>query len=302
MMERYESATATAVVESPYQLVLLTPAAIHGAEPRAQAEFRLPSLRGVWRYFWRTLQDQPNVNDLLREEEIMFGGTRVMKQQSPVHLSMSETVQGAKKENILPHKSSSFTVPALSAGKEVTVTVSVRKRHESKLEMYEWYFQYMLHLAGIGQRSRRGFGAVQWTGHEWNTVEEYANSLHTVLSHLGVASAFSFASRGCIVARTAAVKTPHPILFAVWVGEGKDSASEVLKGFGKASHEANRYGTLGFVHGRDKLASPLWCTVRKIGGRYYPIISEVRTNEQRYNEPRYEQDRKRFLEIVGVRV
>ncbi len=38
---------ATAVVQSSYQLVLLTPAAIHGADPREKAEFRLSSLRGV---------------------------------------------------------------------------------------------------------------------------------------------------------------------------------------------------------------------------------------------------------------
>ncbi|MED3907252.1 RAMP superfamily CRISPR-associated protein [Geobacillus thermodenitrificans] len=301
-MERYESAKATAVVESPYQLVLLTPAAIHGAEPRTKAEFRLSSLRGVWRYFWRTLQDQKNAASLLCEEEKMFGGTRMIKQQSPVHLFMSAIVQGTKKENILPHKPSSFAVPVLPGGKEVTVTISMRKQYESRLKTYEWYFQYMLHLAGFGQRSRRGFGAMQWTGHQWENVEQYADSLRTVLENIGAAATFSFSKRGRIVARNEAVQTPHPVLSAVWVGEGKDSAIEVLKGFGRASHEANRYGTLGFVQGKNKLASPLWCTVRKIGGRYYPIITEVRTNEQRYSEPRYEQDRNRFLEIVGVRI
>ncbi|MGG3007330.1 RAMP superfamily CRISPR-associated protein [Geobacillus stearothermophilus] len=302
MMERLKWNEASAIVQSPYQLVLLTPAAIHGFDPKAKAEFRIPSLRGVWRYWWRTLQSETNHRDLLAKEEEWFGGTRETKQQSPVHLSMAGVMEGTKRENMLPHRTSPVPVPALPAGGEVTVTLSVRKRHEQLLPAYEWHFQYMLHLAGFGQRSRRGFGAVQWTGHQWDNVGEYAKSLRTVLEHIGVAEAFSFAEDGCLVARREDIRTLHPVLSAVWIGEGKESAAEVTRAFGKASHEANRYGNLGFVQGSKKLSSPLWCTVRKIGNRYHPIVTEVRSGGSRYSEPRYERDRNRFLEIVGVRI
>ncbi|MEW5323560.1 RAMP superfamily CRISPR-associated protein [Geobacillus thermoleovorans] len=303
MMERWELKEATAAVQSSYQLVLLTPAAIHGADPRNEAEFRVSSLRGVWRYFWRALQDESNHEDLLAKEEQWFGGTRKFKRQSPIHLSMANVMQGTKKVNVLPHRTSPALVPALPDGREAVVTLSVRKRHEQLLPTYEWHFQYMLHLAGLGQRSRRGFGAVQWTGHQWSDVGEYAESLRTVLENIGVAEAFSFSDRGCLVKRRGVVRTPHPVLCAVWIGEGKESAAEVVKVFGKASHEANRYGSLGYMRGKaGKLSSPLWCTVRKIGTRYYPIVTEIRNNESHYSEPRYEQDRNRFLEIVGVRI
>lgn len=294
---------ATAVVQSSYQLVLLTPAAIHGADPREKAEFRLSSLRGVWRYWWRTLQDEPDPEKLLAKEEEWFGGTRKMKQQSPIHLSMAGVMEGTKKENILPHRTSPTLVPALPAGGEVTVTLSVRKRHQERLAQYDWYFQYVLHLASFGQRSRRGFGAVQWIGHQWSNVGEYVESLRMVLEHIGVAGAFSFAERDCLVARCGDIQTQHPVLSAVWIGEGKESAAEVVKAFGKASHEANRYGSLGYMRGKaGKLSSPLWCTVRKIGNWYYPIVTEVRNRNSHYSEPRYERDRNRFLEIVGVRI
>ncbi|KAF6509475.1 type III-B CRISPR module RAMP protein Cmr1 [Geobacillus sp. FSL K6-0789] len=299
----YQESGVTAVAQSSYPLVLLTPAAIHGADPREKAEFRLPSLRGVWRYWWRTLQDEPNHEKLLAKEEEWFGGTRKTKQQSPVHLTLARAMEGTMRENILPHRTSPTFVPALPAGGEVTVTLSVRKRHQERLAQYDWHFQYMLHLASFGQRSRRGFGAVQWTEHQWDHVEEYGESLRMTLERIGAADAFSFAERGCLVARREDIATPHPVLYAVWVGEGKESAAEVVKAFGRASHEANRYGSLGYMRGKEgKLSSPLWCTVRKIGNRYHPIVTEVRSGGSRYSEPRYERDRNRFLEIVGVRI
>jgi CRISPR-associated protein Cmr1 len=297
-----ERLKASAIVETMYKLKLITPMAMHGANAKEKAEFRISSLRGVWRYWWRTLQEEKNHASLLEQEEEWFGGTQVKKQKSPVSLLLPRPLSGSKVESVLPHRTkSSFAVKTISAGQETAVIMRALRRHEQLLETYELYFQYMLHLAGMGQRARRGFGAVQWEEHRWKTVADFAASLQDVLIRLGQSERFQFADSGCIVKLKGEVHTYHPVLSAVWVGEGQKTPQEVLKCFGEASHRANRYGRLGAVRPK-RFASPLWCTVRKIGDLYYPIITEVEADSSVYKQPQYQRERDSFLEIVGVRV
>jgi CRISPR-associated protein Cmr1 len=291
----------SAIIEKEYSLTLVTPMAMHGANAKEKAEFRISSLRGVWRYWWRTLQEEKNHEALLKQEEEWFGGTQVKKQKSPVSLLLPRPLSGSKGESVLPHRTKSFAVKTIPAGQETAIVMRALRRHKPLLETYELYFQYMLHLAGMGQRARRGFGAVQWEGHHWETVADFAASLQDVLTRLGQNERFQFSDNGCIVKRKEEVHTSHPILSAVWVGEGRKTPQEVLKRFGVASHEANRYGRLGAVRPK-RFASPLWCTVRKIGDLYYPIVTEVKADSSTYKQPQYQQDRDSFLEKVGVKV
>ncbi|WP_420768120.1 type III-B CRISPR module RAMP protein Cmr1 [Parageobacillus thermoglucosidasius] len=297
-----ERMKASAIVETTYKLKLITPMAMHGANAGEKAEFRISSLRGVWRYWWRTLQEEKNHAALLEQEEEWFGGTQIKKQKSPVNLLLQRSLSGLKRESILPHRTKkSFAVRTIPAGQETAVVMRTLQKHKQLLETYELYFQYMLHLAGMGQRARRGFGAVQWEGHHWETIADFVASLQEVLIRLGQSERFQFSDSGCIVKRKGELHTSHPVLSAVWVGEGQKTPQEVLKRFGVASHEANRYGRLGAVRPK-RFASPLWCTVRKIGDLYYPVVTEVKVDSSVYKQPQYQRDRDLFLEIAGVRV
>ncbi|RWU13385.1 type III-B CRISPR module RAMP protein Cmr1 [Anoxybacillus flavithermus] len=286
---------------------LITPLAMHGANPKQQAEFRIASWRGVLRYWWRTLQEENNNETLLKKEETLFGGTMINKQKSPVAFVLEKKMVSAKKENVLPHKQGT-AVPAIPSGCSVTITMQARNRHEQLVHTYDLYVQYMLHLAGMGQRARRGFGAMQWAEHQWESVAQFSHSLQQILQQLRVSDAFTFSHEGCVVKRKRDVKTSYPVLSAVWVGKGEKSPQSILVKFGKASHEANGRGDLGCVSQKKwasfpkKWASPLWCTVRKMGDLYYPIITEVKANDERYTNKNYERQRDEFLKIVGVKL
>lgn len=290
----------SAICKRSYDMELITPLAMHGANPRQQAEFRIASWRGVLRYWWRTLQEEWNNETLLKKEEALFGGTMMKKQKSPVAFVLEKEMVSAKKENVLPHKQGT-AVPAIPSGCSVTVTMQARNRHEPYVHTYDLYVQYMLHLAGMGQRARRGFGAMQWAEHQWESVAQFSHSLQQILQQLRVSDAFTFSHEGCVVKRKRDVKTSYPILSAVWVGKGEQSPQSILVKFGKASHEANGRGDLGRVRPK-KWASPLWCTVRKMGDLYYPIITEVKANDERYTNKNYERQRDEFLKIVGVKL
>ncbi|MBE2925996.1 type III-B CRISPR module RAMP protein Cmr1 [Anoxybacillus flavithermus] len=290
----------SAICKRSYDMELITPLAMHGANPKQQAEFRIASWRGVLRYWWRTLQEENNNETLLKKEETLFGGTMINKQKSPVAFVLEKKMVSAKKENVLPHKQGT-AVPAIPSGCSVTITMQARNRHEQLVHTYDLYVQYMLHLAGMGQRARRGFGAMQWAEHQWESVAQFSHSLQQILQQLRVSDAFTFSHEGCVVKRKRDVKTSYPVLSAVWVGKGEKSPQSILVKFGKASHEANGRGDLGRVRPK-KWASPLWCTVRKMGDLYYPIITEVKVNDERYTNKNYERQRDEFLKIVGVKL
>ncbi|WP_044895088.1 type III-B CRISPR module RAMP protein Cmr1 [Bacillus alveayuensis] len=294
------SAEISAVVRKEFFLTFVTPMVMHGAKPKEMAEFRIPSVKGILRYWWRTLQDEPRSTVLREKEEMWFGGT-TKKQKSPVSFILKQPVTGNRPENVLPHKSSPFRPKSIDANTTAVITMQTLRKHDEHFELYHLYFQYMMHLAGMGQRARRGFGACQWEEHKWENKEMFAASLKQILEQLGVAEPFAFFNSGDgVLKRKKPATTPHPVLSAVWIGEGKAAPHEVLKRFGEASHRANRFGNLGSV--KPRFASPLWCTVRKIGDLYYPIVTEVQTKDERYKNGKYERDRAEFLRVVGVRI
>ncbi|WP_243293111.1 type III-B CRISPR module RAMP protein Cmr1 [Bacillus sp. FJAT-47783] len=290
----------TALIEEKYILKTITPLAMHGANNSRVAEFRAPSLKGVLRYFWRTLQDEANPKQLLEQEEKFFGGTTTEKGKSPISILIPNVTQGNERINILPHKNANLNTPAIATNKELNVTIRANKTRIDDLNKYKQYMNYLFHVAGFGQRSRRGFGSCQWNEHKWESVNDFSCSLKQVLQSLDMSGKFMIHTDSqCILERKEGVRAPHPVLNSIWIGEGKQSYQQVLTSIGYASHYGNRKGTLGAVEPRRK-ASPLWVTVRKMNEKYYPIITEVKTTIQ--EKPLYENERRRFLQELGVMI
>lgn len=299
LLEQKEIETVSAVQQQYYELTFITPMVMHGLNNRMEAEFRTSSLKGVLRYWWRTLQFDKNKNELLEEEEKLFGGasTKYMR-KSPLQIHISKPLKGNAKINILPHKSGNSS-SGIKENETVTVILQMLK-NKPDFEMYNDYFAYFLHLAGMGQRARRGFGACQTAGITWDSIEDFTSSLKSVLEKLDAHDKFTWNSgKSCILVKKTNVTSAHPTLYAVYVGKGKDTFLEILKDIGTASHFGNPRGSLGTTRNKGN-ASPLWCTVRKIGSKYYPIITELRTNRKKDIGGSYEQDKKIFLEKLGV--
>lgn len=59
----------------PFTLKFVTPAYLGGSDNLKQAEFRLPSLKGVLRYWWRQFQSQDGAEELFKKEGAIFGST-----------------------------------------------------------------------------------------------------------------------------------------------------------------------------------------------------------------------------------
>jgi CRISPR-associated protein Cmr1 len=99
-------------------------------------------------------------------------------------------------------------------------------------------------------------------------------------------------------------KLSHPTIASIWFGRPYTSAWDVVIAYAKASSK-NQTGMLGQVsdkkRNKKRFASPLWGSVKEIGGKYYPVITELQS-QSITNMKKYENERNEFLEVLGVSI
>lgn len=308
--------TAKAVETVEYCFELLTPMATHGIKS-TNAEFRISSVRGVLHYLWRAVQIEPNVRVLHEREIACFGGIETEKKseksslsgKSPLRIVRVGKPLNSKQQSLLPHrkekKQDDRPKGVLIAGQLTTITVEYRARNlvteEQRVSFDDLknVMQLFFLIGSAGQRSRRGFGAVQLEKHVFPEVSDYLSILKECLE--GFNRKTQLSEQGLYLSDIqSANQSERPLLTSVWVGKGFCSYEEVLKAIGLASHERKECDrSLGAI--APRFASPLWCTIRRIGGQYYPVISELQSR-QAWKEGKYQSERKRFLEKLGVSI
>lgn len=298
-----------------FDAVVLTPLLMHGWQKPGdrgrgtplQAELRVPSLKGVLRYWWRTLQVDIEPKQLLQKEQSLFGGSAGNEEdtrQSPLILKCSRMEERIKTAAVCPHKNQrgGFST-AIPAQTKFSIELAVKIKDRDKLGQYIFYMRYCLLLGAFGQRSRRGAGAVQCNGFQWKTTAELKESLHNTLASLGVAGDFNLnpGNKHCLLERSRG-DSQHPRILSLWLGKPFARAEEVRTALSKAGHAANPTGRpqlLGTTKG-GRQASPLLGTVRKIGEQYYPLVTEVSSSSM--GKSKYQEQRNLFLRSVGVSI
>lgn len=316
---------ASAVRTRKYTVKLLTPMFSHGwqeevktnsGKPRnhpVAAETRGPSLRGVLRYWWRAVAAENDVSALLIRENALFGGTAGDSGESgcksPVTVRMTPLEERTKKP-LRPHRDET-KVLAISQGRDVVIEL-VQTDLGMALDFYHNLIMLFLCLGSMGQRARRGTGSIQWKEFNWASPADFQASLRTSLKGLGVASDFSFPhvhGPGKVIERKDALLHTRPRLLRVWLGSGYQDAEAARIAISAAASACNPRGGgqqyLGQAEesklNRSRLASPLWCTVRKVGRSYHPVISELDNMYLGTNqETAYLRARDGFLGRLGV--
>lgn len=295
-----------------FNVTTLTPLLMHGWQKQAGnkrealvAELRAPSIKGILRYWWRTLQVDIESARLLQNEQAFFGGSSGGEEstcQSPLLLKCS-WLKATQKATVCPHKGGKFSSPAIPGDIFFSIELAVKQKDRDRLDEYVNYMKYCLLLAGFGQRGRRGAGAVQCEEFQWDTIEDFKNSLYEVLVFLNKQEDFNFNSdnQHCLLERLRG-DSRHPRLLSVWIGKDYSTAEKVRYDISNVGHIANSakdMQVLGKTKG-GRQASPLLATVRKIGENYYPLISEVSSPLLR--NAHYQEQRNLFLSSVGVSI
>lgn len=305
---------ASAVQMKTYSLTVLTPLMMHGWQKRitkrrsvpVESEVRALSIKGILRYWWRTLQDEPDRRKLLADETKLFGGMAGDNEatQSPLMLRLEKTVTSQHPATVLPHSSRSrFRTLAIKSGEKFNLIASNLRKDEAYQHKHRDYITYMLFLSGFGQRARRGAGAVQNDDFHWRSVADYQHQLQEVLAKLGRHQNYAFpaTTAGHLLKREGTVRARHPVLISVWAGRPMEDAEEVRRQISDAGHVANRgRGGMQWLGSTlsGRFASPLHATVRQIGSLYIPVISEVWSPH--LDKQDYQRARNQFLEHLGV--
>ena len=148
----------------------VTPLFLGGADPRGAPELRAPSLRGALRYWFRALLAEPDLFRLRQREAEVFGN---QERASPLSIRVS-SAQPPKVQTWDPRRwppglvylgfafrsvQGQLARQAFDAGWRFQVLLSAR--HDDVLRQALASFWALLHVGGLGSRTRRGFGTIR---------------------------------------------------------------------------------------------------------------------------------------------
>lgn len=142
------------------KLCVLSPLVVRRMSSFDHVEMRIPSLKGMLRFWWRALQGHQTSVEAIREREgALFGAAGTGK--SPMRMALMCTTPtvpvGASQVFLLPHKEKGKTAyfPPFRTPFVVRVTAPT-----GQLEEYLHLLRTALFLGGLGARGRRGFGSL----------------------------------------------------------------------------------------------------------------------------------------------
>lgn len=305
----------SAVMKQTYEVETITPLLMHGNTSSKrdsrlkEAELRESSLKGIYRYWWRALQyEATNPKKLLEKEGQLFGAaTGANVQKSAVLLRVSERLMTGEVNTMSrPHANNARKDVIGLINKTFAIDICCFQKDKAHFEELAAYFELTLLLGSFGQRARRGAGALQLVNREYSTIKDYELHVSDCLQRIGKLNRFEQpSSTTTLFTIKKQQHTDHPTLRNIWIGRAFSSAEETRTAISNAGHLYN--GTeiakqggkqlLGKIKG-GRQASPIIVTVRKIGNKYYPVISEIATKQ--IVTASYETVRDKFLKELGV--
>lgn len=301
VVEVKELTGKTSLISQSLKCRTITPMLMHGGDKNnnqkpASAQLRIPSIKGIIRYWYRALEVKDS-ETMYKQEVAWFGGSSDQAVKSKLILSLDKPLVSTTQEKMLPHRPRSFTTYGIPVNSNFTLHVQTLIKDEPLFERLLTYVQLSLYLGGFGQRSRRGFGSIELVEESFPTVEAW---LQHVKALIGVVSDIPITLHSTHLAvDNITGRVRHPLLQAVYVGAAYSTADEALKAINLASHDAAKQFSGALGSAKPRYASPLIGSVKKIGGKYYPVITEVMNKS---DDRRYDGAKRLFLEKVGVRL
>ena len=288
-----------------------TPAFIRReSDPSAPPEFRESSLKGVLRYWYRAVEQEQDIKQLLKSEKLLFGGAGNKNEEagrSLITLSIQNRCETKKETLVLPHRGGGFRSNALNPGSSFQLITNALKKHPliNEYEKAERYIDLMLLLGTFGMRSRRGAGSFQSIDSKPDNKQDLIKDIYGIMVDLGKKDIFKRGQGSSVILKADANKLDpkRPQLRTVWIGKPFKSGSEIFNKASDAGHKYNKKDEkknarfLGSINPR--VASPIIVKSIWIGEHYYPVISEVATDKQVKND-QYTKNRDAFLGHLGV--
>lgn len=263
-----------------YTLEVISPMFSNGADPRAKEtlEIRATSIRGQLRYWLRAIigAQTTNLKELWERESEVFGTTELGSKIALRVYPMSVDEDYIERSEMLPHKNERHErSPSWAIQSEWDVTLELVARHgkipdEAVHALHVWAL-----LGGLGKRSRRMFGAFALSGGgapTYNSPEALGSAIRETLKR-----------GGCEVNTSPEIPrfpTLHPK--HSWIIVGKRGYEDYKDAVISLFRDLLRNNTFrpkqdSFGGARPRRSSPLVAQLRLINGRYYPVLTALRS-------------------------
>ncbi len=250
----------------------ITPMFLSGADG-STPELRPPSIKGALRFWWRAMNgDKSNMRE---EEAKIFGGTDPAQRSKVMIRVLSNQPRKEDMEEFAPleHKKGErgyFTKKGIKPSFKFKIKLSAPNIIE--LDKMKALFILVSVLGGLGNRSRRGFGAFMIIKIDEEPFQN-PNTNTSILKYIKVInSEFDFDSDH--------EAKDYPYIKNVSIG--KTPKLNATKSIGQASHDIMYKGNQkrdyqNFVGNPNRFASPVFVSVMQLEKNIYPIVTILNT-------------------------
>jgi len=152
-----------------FECETITPMFLAGADGKTP-ELRAPSIKGALRFWWRAMNSDLTYDQLLKEEEKLFGGTQTQNLKSPILLKISQPqfdeVHARTYKNYHGLAYLYYSMIHFGGGRSAVppktkFDVVLKAKGEKTIKKSIACFWLLTFFGGVGSRARRGCGNIQ---------------------------------------------------------------------------------------------------------------------------------------------
>lgn len=264
-------------------LRVISPMFLNGANSKAAPEPRAASVRGQLRYWLRALEGA-NLTDrktLWEFESKLLGSTEHGSQVS-VRFFRTKMFQVAESE-MLPHRSTErdrSPQEAIQPNSEFGLELVTRPGMKVSSRLMNAAFVWLL-LGGLGKRSRRMFGSfsVEWAG---NMLSEKTPDGLAAFINKRIGMQIKTPSPRPTIPDFPTLHPDHSRIIIGTTGYGtqREAVTVLFRNLLRSDNYRAVERSFGYaMNGRR--ASPLIAQVRDLNGKFYPVLTAMRSKPDR---------------------
>lgn len=262
--------------ETIFNCRIITPLSLGGAKS-SQPELRPPSLKGAMRFWWRAVMGNLGLEELKKQEAIIFGSSDEKIGKCKFNLRMLNFGGNKLMKNtpsISVGKNKSFGISSFNSEQNFNIVISSHGTQEQH-KLYEEILLITLILGGLGKRSRRGMGSIKIL--KYNDIEcSKKVELKEILKSLNNVNSAGYEIKNNIIRPINLSGEKRPFIKEIQIGRSYRNHKSLFEKIATLAHHNDCLFT-GFV-GKIKInsfASPVYVSVLENEDEYRPIITTL---------------------------
>ncbi len=237
-------------------------------------ELRPSEFKGMMRFWWRALHPHLRLDELRKQEGIIFGSSQenIGKSKFSIIIKPNPNLQTFKTE---PVPTKMFKQIAILP--DQTFEIILRFRDKKYFKTVLDIMMISTILGGFGRRSRRGFGSIKIIkiNNKPTLKEIQLKKIKEILNSFLKKEVFVESNNNILVRNDLnQLKAKYPFIKEIYLGKENSSYDELLKKIAQSAHH-NDCEQTGFTRQGERFASPIYVSTIENNQKYQPIITKL---------------------------